>query len=486
MDLLILGCDASACCCACTGCFCWTSWKICQAALQAVRDIQARQPCPQGLRCLNCETSHLDRFSHPDDADYGFSIRVHGGTGEFSTIRQCFNFMDPYQQGYVKELAALRELLNHVRAASGSGSKKWKDSQVREIWKRIDTDGNGYISFPEFVEWASMRDPAFKLPVPVGIIGEKGRSGEYQLCCTVAGCDCKSFWPAVEGDRFCGICHHKYGQHAASPMDQILAVVPPKWCCKVASKTLTELISDQALTRCSPTEVAALQRLMDASKRQVWTRDRGKANKVPSGYEVVRAERNENVRLWLKYSVKKTLMLEAIEDKLASGRLTELEQREVLTSAEAAESPLFAAHHAEAEHNEWYLWHGASSKGIKSIALQEFKQLHAGCNTGTLYGAGTYLSDSCTKADEYAREEPEGEDAGLCCLLLCRVMGGNVLYTDEREPDGAVLAREVLEGPYDCVLGDREKCRGTFKEIVVYESSQAYPEFLVYYRRLYA
>jgi len=42
---------------------------------------------------------------------------------------------------------------------------------------------------------------------------------------------------------------------------------------------------------------------------------------------------------------------------------------------------------------------------------------------------------------------------------------------------------DVLAGEYDCILGDREKCRGTFKEIVIYQSSQAYPEYLVYYRR---
>jgi hypothetical protein len=105
----------------------------------------------------------------------------------------------------------------------------------------------------------------------------------------------------------------------------------------------------------------------------------------------------------------------------------------------------------------------------------------AGSATGTLYGRGTYLSDSCTKADEYAGEV----EKDLFCLMLCRVMGGRVKYTDEVTPDAAALERSVLEGEFDSVLGDREVCRKTFKEIVIYESSQAYPEFLVYYRRKY-
>jgi len=490
MDLIILCSDLVPVCCCCTGCFCWTSWQVGKAALQAVRGIQVRPPCEHGLACKNLDSYHLERYSHPDDSDYGYSVRVHGGRGEFCTLRQCFNFMDPYQRGYVNERAALRELLVHLGAAHSSRmttrSHDWSEKDVRKVWKGIDSDGNGYISFPEFVEWASLADPKLCLPQPVGIIGEKGRSGQYALPCTAEGCSCQGFWAAVEGDRFCSVegCGHKRGQHAASRRDQVLAVLPPGWTCQVSSFDAQDLIGQRELVPCDASQVAQLQQLVDASVRRVWTRDRGKTNKVPLGYKVVRAERNENIRLWLKYVMKKTLILEALTHQVASGSMPPVDCFQMLTSESAGTLPIFERARADAGVNEWYLWHGASSAGIKSIAEQEFKQLHAGSNTGTLYGAGTYLSDSCTKADEYAREATEGEDAGLCCLLLCRVMGGRVFYTEEREPDGQALVRHVLEGSYDSVLGDREKCRGTFKEIVVYESSQAYPEYLVYYRRI--
>merc|ERR1719446_1394620 len=104
--------------------------------------------------------------------------------------------------------------------------------------------------------------------------------------------------------------------------------------------------------------------------------------------------------------------------------------------------------------NEWYLFHGTSPAGAKAICSTDFKQLYAGSATGTLYGPGTYFSDSCTKADEYAKE---GE-SGIRVMLLCRVMGGRVKYTDEVAPDAAELTRSVLQGPYDSIYGDREKC----------------------------
>ena len=40
-----------------------------------------------------------------------------------------------------------------------------------------------------------------------------------------------------------------------------------------------------------------------------------------------------------------------------------------------------------------------------------------------------------------------------------------------------------VNGPYHSVIGDREKCRGTFREIMVYDKNQAYPEWIVWYQR---
>lgn len=69
-------------------------------------------------------------------------------------------------------------------------------------------------------------------------------------------------------------------------------------------------------------------------------------------------------------------------------------------------------------------------------------------------------------------------------MLLNRVVGGHVRYTDEPQPDAEQLTKEVVHGGYHSVLGDRGKCRGTFKEFVVFASDQVYPEYIVTYKRI--
>merc|ERR1739848_122502 len=100
--------------------------------------------------------------------------------------------------------------------------------------------------------------------------------------------------------------------------------------------------------------------------------------------------------------------------------------------------------------NEWYLWHGASMHAARSITSGEFKQDFAGSATGTLYGRGTYMSDSCTKADEYAKE---CGTPGVYVTLLCRVTGGHVNYNTETVPKATELEKSVFEGKYDAILG---------------------------------
>lgn len=494
-------------------------------AMRVVRNIRARPPCTKGSACASKDQAHLQDYSHPDDDDYGFSIRVHGGRADFRTLRQCFNFLDPQLTGYADEPAALKELIRHLAEAKKPQNRRkggwlfkrkevWEDiRQINKVWRSLDSDGNGFVSFPEFVEWGSTVGAKYGFPNHVGVMGAKGRAGAYAQKCTMVGCKCTDFVDSGRpGDRFCARCSHKRGCHAASPQDQVLASIPKDWSLRpdgggaaglmrlgasllgMGSATGGNIIERFQLVPCGHQVVAQIQQLMDASVKCTWTRDRGR-NPVPRGYQVLRVQRNENVRLWLKYTLKKALIREALETrgnrKSNSFFVSNLddnvtfEAHEMRTSQAGRSLDIFQRNPLDDDMNEWLLWHGASQAGAVGIAEKEFKQHMAGSTTGTLYGRGTYLTDSCTKADEYGKEGAEDSpDAGVCVLLLCRVMGGRALYTDEVTPNADALERDVLRGPYDCVYGDREKCRGTFKELVIYDSSQAYPEYLVHYRRI--
>merc|ERR1719272_514396 len=108
----------------------------------------------------------------------------------------------------------------------------------------------------------------------------------------------------------------------------------------------------------------------------------------------------------------------------------------------------------------------------------------AGSNTGTMYGAGAYLGESITKADEYAKDEPGGYYDGVFAALLCRTCMGKLYYTTKRDEEAG---DKVIKGDnFDSTCGDRSKTAGTFRELVVYDNDQLYPEYIVFYQRVYA
>lgn len=132
--------------------------------------------------------------------------------------------------------------------------------------------------------------------------------------------------------------------------------------------------------------------------------------------------------------------------------------------------------------NEVYLWHGCHVRHALSIAQSDFCIDMAGSSRGTMYGAGAYFAESSTKADEYAKDEPEGFYKGVYAVLLCRVTMGKFFYTEQRDESAA---QKVESGDFDSTLGDRLKAAGTFREFVVYNADQVYPEYVILYERVY-
>eukprot|EP00439_Symbiodinium_sp_Y106_P063055 s907_g9.t1 len=195
--------------------------------------------------------------------------------------------------------------------------------------------------------------------------------------------------------------------------------------------------------------------LVRKTYKKVWTRDRKKtgSDKVPSSFELVKAKRCENLKDWKRYYFRRHQIAHACSHK------TGFMKRPVLTS----EAKKLSKRQGLRGHcNEWFLFHGTSPEAAKSIlsGSGDFTISLAGSATGTLYGRGTYFAESITKADEYAKED----DDGLCCVLVCRVAAGHVLYNDEVTPDADKLQQSCISGETHSILGDREKCRGTFKD----------------------
>jgi len=280
-------------------------------------------------------------------------------------------------------------------------------------------------------------------------------------------------------------CGHKRSAH--TKFSQVISKnevpLPTHWTIHkhIDQNTFGEGQEFSNLEELGKEDLQRFQDLFDETYRNIWTRDRKKHNpqrsQVPKGYKVTGALRCENSRFWREYAVRKA---EIVQDRSVSDLKNFVSYTNV-KSANAWAASGWDSERLNADCNEWYLFHGTSRQNATNICHNDFKLSLAGGVTGTLYGRGAYLAESITKADEYAKPDAHGEYT----VILCRVLGGRVKYTDEEAPDTEQLVRLCIEGPYDCILGDREKIRNTFREFVFYDSENLYAEYIIHYRRLF-
>ncbi|ESO06899.1 hypothetical protein HELRODRAFT_191234 [Helobdella robusta] len=194
------------------------------------------------------------------------------------------------------------------------------------------------------------------------------------------------------------------------------------------------------------------------------------------------------------------------------------------------------------EINECYLFHGTDRSNKQAIVDQGL-DFRLG-STASLFGKGIYFAESCTKAHYYAVRnnfctwQTDSTDSGSnwtdspFCIFVTRVFLGNVHCCDKAQPfkrppcmDASCKSDTCHQHPLcDSVLGTNsynermQKCislrkerddimtstgvfaraaklseinenlrkhsRYLFREFIVYDQSQCYPEFLVEYKKL--
>lgn len=203
---------------------------------------------------------------------------------------------------------------------------------------------------------------------------------------------------------------------------------------------------------------------------------------LPEGYQVRRAIRVESSSMWRRYLRRR----QEIEAKRPPPAERDAETFPGLDPP--AQTNSFTHSHRDmfeplaSDQNEVYIWHGTHVRKALAITQDRFKIDMAGTTRGgTMYGPGAYFAESSTKADEYAMDEPGGYYEGVYALLLCRAYLGRFYYTTERNEK----AHENIEsGEFDSTLGDRLKSADTFREFVIYDADQLYPEYVVLYSRI--
>lgn len=196
---------------------------------------------------------------------------------------------------------------------------------------------------------------------------------------------------------------------------------------------------------------------------------------LPVSYHVRRVLRVEDSSMWSRYVKKR----EAIRASRAGDRFRTFHPP--IKSDQVADRypELFAP--LDSKLNEVYLFHGTRVRYALSIAQDDFNIDLAGSSRGTMYGPGAYLAESSTKADEYAKDDGGGYYQGVFAMLICRVCMGKLYYTRKKNEEAV---GKIRDGSHDSTCGDRSHPPiDTFRELVVYDADQLYPEYIVLYQR---
>lgn len=142
------------------------------------------------------------------------------------------------------------------------------------------------------------------------------------------------------------------------------------------------------------------------------------------------------------------------------------------------------------EVNEHFFFHGTTRDTVDVICdggLDSRLGSHQ-----AMYGAGIYGAESPTKADQYADPKDKRTKDGKKMILMRMVLGEGFLCTDQnphkyRRPPCADMkclrddCKTKSHGSFDSVIGQSGRL---FREFVVYQPEQCYPEYVISYDRV--
>mmetsp|Transcript_95 Transcript_95/g.206 ORF Transcript_95/g.206 Transcript_95/m.206 type:complete len:439 (+) Transcript_95:82-1398(+) len=203
--------------------------------------------------------------------------------------------------------------------------------------------------------------------------------------------------------------------------------------------------------------------------------------------EVLIVHRNESLVKWDRYARTRARIAEQCKG---------CEQPTVKTLPEGTPDSklpqLFQLSDLHRDCNEFYLFHTTNTSTWKATIrdVGTFQLSEPIDGTGSLYGPGLYFSESISKAETYATEDPDPQNKGVFVMSICRVACGDVQRDTEDIADKDVLVNNIVKHRRkhsilrDCPAEDAELGRGPGREFVVFDRTQVHAEFTVFYHRV--
>ncbi|CAL1537117.1 unnamed protein product, partial [Lymnaea stagnalis] len=237
------------------------------------------------------------------------------------------------------------------------------------------------------------------------------------------------------------------------------------------------------LENVDPRTKLAIEKLIN----QTWTSEhvghgRDARGLSHSYIKVIDVRRVENPSLFKAYSARRIMMFErkSAEQSVCTpvGRLSG-SSGNVLTTERLEDFMRRELYH---EVNEHYLFHGTDPESIDPVISSGLDPRVSSPNC--MWGSGVYAAESSTKSDQYTGKllnqiQPIHKD---CKMLLMRVLLGDVYVCKDGHPSGKTICHCPNQKLYDSIMADG---KWLFREFVVYDKSQCYPEYVITYERTY-
>jgi len=414
---------------------------------------------------------------------------------------QLFNYFDVSQSGHLAR-PSFELALQTCRGSMVVWPCESLDSGfIESVWCDLGGEARGGVNFARFATWAASE--GVNLPLGLDGSGASRPCRSFKLMDDVGNerCSCTEYQhSATPGICTCG---HKQSMHRSDVAEGSLSAF-------TASMQVSNWNADglQELRQTARDKglFLQLQKLLTDTHKPYdsWTRDRGCSlhgrnssecstgcllkNKaqVPKGYVLRRAYRNQNTLLWERYCLAKT----AISHECARPSSADFSEVPVLSGVDLNDK-------LDISCNEWRVLHGTSQACARDICSSNFQMAFVG--TGAtwkaagkekgmpLYGLGIYGAERITKADEYSKPVFDSKaGAELFPVLVLRCVGGRANVVLTNDINRHQLRKDIYEGPYHSVVGDRVKKLGKpYREIVIYDKDQCFPEYLLMYERRY-
>ncbi|XP_061164307.1 uncharacterized protein LOC133173334 [Saccostrea echinata] len=204
------------------------------------------------------------------------------------------------------------------------------------------------------------------------------------------------------------------------------------------------------------------------------------------GIKVTNIERVESIELFSHYSQQRERI---IRQMLRSGlnsypRIETVTQKGGLLTT--LKMPKLLNTSLYLDINEHYLFHGTKSSFIENITKKGIDPRKS--SDRLLFGQGIYCGESSTKADQYTDDKTNRQQTNLK-MLMVRLLIGNPFVSGKEHPYkhppcSSCKTTNCLVGEhchYDSIIVEG---RWIFREFVVYEPNQCYPEYIITYDRV--